>query len=188
MHRAWDIPEITAIIAAFLKEYEQDGQNVCRWSLASLASLARTCRTISPVILDELWADPGDMQPVLKLLPDTLWEEAKLTGVYIVSPMPGFTPFIVSHLPSPCESKICRAVRIGHAFSAMRTASSACRYDSDAPVGTRGASALLCTKFLRGRYCSGPLADRCSPNFRPCATWSKHLVTHHTALTSPHFF
>ena len=83
-HRAWEIPEITAVIAASLKEYVEGGfgPKLSKGSLASLAGLARTCHGIAAVALDELWAEPGDLRAILRLLPSRLWEESPPTFMH----------------------------------------------------------------------------------------------------------
>ena len=81
MHRAWGITEIVAHIASHLKQYKSA---ICsikpvvptleRSSLSSLAALSRTCHAISDVELEELWAEPGGLIPVLGCLPSHLWQ------------------------------------------------------------------------------------------------------------------
>ncbi|KAK7020358.1 hypothetical protein R3P38DRAFT_1204381 [Favolaschia claudopus] len=82
MHRCLDIPEILQHIFQ-----DVDTDDGLRRDLPSLAALARTCRSFSPVALDNLWGVLVGLDPILRCMPSDLYssDEKKLLRAMKVS-------------------------------------------------------------------------------------------------------
>lgn len=116
MHRAWGIHEIASSIIACIKEWElPDDEFMTDKSKKALAALARTCRVLSPIALDELWANPGDIFPILKCLPSDVWNEVKDRSVSVVVPSSchEFGELKISSVQQVCLYKGSFAFRMG---------------------------------------------------------------------------
>ncbi|KAJ3557282.1 hypothetical protein NM688_g1554 [Phlebia brevispora] len=97
MHQAWQIHEIATCIIRHAKTYDAQVR-VEAASLSALAALARTCQTLSSPALDELWAEPPDLLPILKCLPSHLWQSRVVPGGFISA-----TEFKLKGTPSAAD-------------------------------------------------------------------------------------
>lgn len=68
MHHCLRIAEVLREIVTLLRAGSEEGRNV--GSLATIASLAVTCRDFNKIASDELWSELGGIIPLLKCFPE----------------------------------------------------------------------------------------------------------------------
>ncbi|KAG8214925.1 hypothetical protein J3R82DRAFT_10112 [Butyriboletus roseoflavus] len=77
IHRCLLISEILCLILEFIRQFDESPESELKWDRASgrrtLASLARTCRTLSAPALDALWMRLDSLDPLIKVLPRRMW-------------------------------------------------------------------------------------------------------------------
>lgn len=77
IHRCLLISEILSLILEFVCQFDQSPESELKWDRTSgkrtLASLARTCRTLSVPALDALWMRLDNLDPLIKVLPRRMW-------------------------------------------------------------------------------------------------------------------
>ena len=66
MHHCLSVDEILRLFACELVASEAD---------ATAAALARCCRSFEEPVLDVLWEKQGRLTPLLKCIPQNVWEE-----------------------------------------------------------------------------------------------------------------
>ncbi|KAH0832413.1 hypothetical protein J3R83DRAFT_13453 [Lanmaoa asiatica] len=77
IHRCLLISEILCLILDFIRRFDESPESELKWDRSSgkctLASLARTCRTLSAPALDTLWMCLDSLDPLIRVLPRRMW-------------------------------------------------------------------------------------------------------------------
>ncbi|KAF8121204.1 hypothetical protein EV363DRAFT_1458241 [Boletus edulis] len=77
IHRALLVSEILWLILDYICRFDESPESDHKWDRTmgkrTLASLARTCRTLSKPALDALWMRLDNLDPLIKVLPRRMW-------------------------------------------------------------------------------------------------------------------
>ena len=125
IHRALLVSEILCLIFDFIRLFDESPESEHKWDRDSgkrtLASLARTCRTLSEPALDALWMRLDNLDPLIKVLPRRMW--AKKHYPFVVRPV--YSLHVLTAQPLPAGPLVHGRETVGD-FSQIRNTRKVC--------------------------------------------------------------